>query len=41
VIDNQGLSTTVALRQTQTGVDIPASLFALPGKNPFAHKKDE
>jgi outer membrane lipoprotein-sorting protein len=41
VIDNQGLSTTVALRQTQTGVDIPASLFALPDKNPFAHKKDE
>jgi len=41
VIDNQGLSTTVALRQTQAGVDIPASQFALPDKNPFAHKKDD
>ena len=41
VIDNQGLSTTVALRDVQTGVDLPASLFVLPDKNPFAHKKDE
>jgi outer membrane lipoprotein-sorting protein len=41
VIDNQGLSTTVALRDVQTGVDLPASLFVLPDKNPFARKKDE
>ena len=32
VIDNQGLSTTVALRNVQTGIDIPASLFVLPDK---------
>ncbi|HWA89390.1 MAG TPA: outer membrane lipoprotein carrier protein LolA [Rhizomicrobium sp.] len=32
VVDNQGLSTTVALRETQTGVDIPASSFVLPDK---------
>jgi outer membrane lipoprotein-sorting protein len=32
VVDNQGLSTTVALRQTQSGVDIPAADFTLPTK---------
>ena len=32
VIDNQGLSTTVALRNVQTGVAIPGSLFVLPDK---------
>jgi outer membrane lipoprotein-sorting protein len=41
VIDNQGLVTTVALSDVQTGVDLPASLFVLPDKNPFAHKKDD
>jgi outer membrane lipoprotein-sorting protein len=41
VIDNQGLSTTVALRDLQTGVDLPASLFILPDKNPFAHKQGD
>jgi outer membrane lipoprotein-sorting protein len=38
VIDNQGLATTVALRDTQSGVDIPASQFVIPDGNPFAHK---
>jgi outer membrane lipoprotein-sorting protein len=33
VVDNQGLSTTVALRDVQTGIDIPGSLFVLPDKN--------
>jgi outer membrane lipoprotein-sorting protein len=41
VIDNQGLSTTVALRDVQTGVALAPSLFVLPDKNIFAHKKDE
>ena len=41
VVDNQGLSTTVALRDLQTGVDVPASLFILPDKNPFAHKQGD
>jgi outer membrane lipoprotein-sorting protein len=41
VIDNQGLSTTVALRNTQTNVDMPGSLFVLPDKNPFARKQGE
>jgi len=35
VIDNQGLQTTVALRDVQTGIDIPASLFVLPDKKAF------
>lgn len=38
VIDNQGLATTVALRDTQSGVDIPASQFVIPDGNPFSHK---
>jgi outer membrane lipoprotein-sorting protein len=41
VIDNQGLSTTVALRDVQTGIDIPGSLFVLPDKNAFAHKQGD
>jgi len=41
VVDNQGLSTTVALKQTQTGVDIPADQFVVPDGNPFAHSKAE
>jgi outer membrane lipoprotein-sorting protein len=32
VIDNQGLSTTVALRETQAGVDVAPSAFVLPDK---------
>lgn len=36
VIDNQGLSTTVALRETQTGMDVPASAFVLPDKKSLA-----
>jgi len=35
VIDNQGMSTTVALRDTQTGVDVPASEFILPRPSLF------
>jgi outer membrane lipoprotein-sorting protein len=38
VIDNQGLSTTVALRNPQVNVDVPGSLFVLPDKNAFARK---
>jgi outer membrane lipoprotein-sorting protein len=38
VIDNQGLQTTVALRDVQTGIDIPASLFVLPDKNAIRQK---
>ena len=38
VIDNQGLSTTVALRDVQTGIEIPGSLFVLPDKNAFKQK---
>lgn len=41
VVDNQGLSTTVALRQVETGVDIPAAEFVLPDKNPFSRRKDD
>lgn len=35
VVDNQGLSTTVALREIQSGVDIPASSFVLPRPSLF------
>jgi outer membrane lipoprotein-sorting protein len=38
VIDNQGLQTTVALRDVQTGIDIPAALFVLPDKHAFRQK---
>jgi outer membrane lipoprotein-sorting protein len=41
VIDNQGLSTTVALRDVQTGIDIPVSLFILPDKNAFRQKQGD
>ena len=41
VIDNQGLATTVALRDTQTGVDIPASQFVVPDRNPFTRASNE
>lgn len=38
VIDNQGLQTTVALRDVQTGIDIPGSLFVLPDKKALKEK---
>ena len=41
VIDNQGLSTTVALRNVQTGIDIPASLFVLPDKAALKPKPND
>jgi outer membrane lipoprotein-sorting protein len=41
VIDNQGLSTTVALRDLQPGAALAPSLFILPDKNPFAHKRQD
>jgi outer membrane lipoprotein-sorting protein len=41
VIDNQGLSTTVALRDVQTGIDIPASLFVLPNKTALRPKQSD
>jgi outer membrane lipoprotein-sorting protein len=41
VIDNQGLSTTVALRDVQTGIDIPGSLFVLPDKNGLRPKQSD
>jgi len=40
VIDNQGLSTTVALRDLQPGVTLAPSLFILPDKNPFARRRE-
>ena len=41
VVDNQGLTTTVALRNMQTGVTLPGSLFTMPDRNPFARKRDD
>lgn len=38
VVDNQGLSTTVALRETQTGIDVPASAFVLPDRKSLARR---
>src|SRR6185437_11744337 len=38
VIDNQGLSTTVALRDVVSGGNLPASLFVLPDKASLAHR---
>jgi len=41
VIDNQGLTTTVALRDLVPGAVLSPSLFQLPDKNPFArHPQD-
>jgi outer membrane lipoprotein-sorting protein len=41
VIDNQGLTTTVALRDLVPGAALSPSLFQLPDKNPFArHPQD-
>jgi outer membrane lipoprotein-sorting protein len=41
VIDNQGLSTTVALRGVVAGAVLAPSLFVLPDKNPFARHPQE
>jgi outer membrane lipoprotein-sorting protein len=42
VVDAQGLQTTVALRDVQTGVTLPGTLFVLrDAKSPFAHKGPE
>ena len=41
VIDNQGLSTTVALRSLLPGTALAPSLFMLPDKNPFAHRRQD
>jgi len=41
VIDNQGLSTTVALRDVVPGAQFAPSLFQLPDKNPFARRPQE
>jgi outer membrane lipoprotein-sorting protein len=41
VVDNQGLSTTVALRALVPGTPLAPSLFILPDKNPFAHGRVE
>lgn len=37
VVDNQGLQTTVALRDVQIGADVSHVSFALPTKNSAAH----
>ena len=41
VIDNQGLTTTVALRSVVAGATLSPSLFLLPDKNPFARHPQE
>jgi outer membrane lipoprotein-sorting protein len=42
VVDSQGLSTTVALRNVETGVPLSGSLFVLSDpKSPFARKSEE
>jgi outer membrane lipoprotein-sorting protein len=41
VEDNQGLSTIFELRDTQPGVALASSLFVMPEKNPFAHRREE
>ena len=41
VIDNQGLTTTVALRDLVPGAVLSPSLFLLPDRNPFARHPQE
>lgn len=41
VIDNQGLTTTVALRDLVAGAPLSPSLFLLPDRNPFARHTQE
>jgi outer membrane lipoprotein-sorting protein len=41
VTDNQGLVTTVALRDLKAGAVLAPSLFVLPDKNPFARHTQE
>ncbi|MEI9997032.1 MAG: outer-membrane lipoprotein carrier protein LolA [Rhizomicrobium sp.] len=40
VVDNQGLTTTVAVRNLQPGAVLPASLFVLPDKNSLRRHQD-
>ena len=40
VIDAQGLSTTVALRDVEQDVPLPASLFVVEERNPFTKRTD-
>jgi outer membrane lipoprotein-sorting protein len=39
VIDDQGLTTTVALRGVTPGAALPATLFVLPQVDPFTHRR--
>ena len=41
VIDNQGLTTTVTLRDLVSGSALSPSLFLLPDRNPFARHRQE
>ena len=41
VIDDQGLATTVALRDLVPGVTLAPSLFRLPDRNPFARHPED
>jgi outer membrane lipoprotein-sorting protein len=41
VIDNQGLTTTVALRNVVPGASLAPSLFMLPDRNRFARHPEE
>jgi outer membrane lipoprotein-sorting protein len=38
VVDDQGLTTTVALRNVVSGADVSNVSFAVPAKNPFTRK---
>ena len=38
VVDSQGQSTTVALRNVQTGTPVNAAQFVVPDRNPFTHR---
>ncbi len=40
VLDNQGQTTTVALRNLEPGAALAPNLFVLPDKNPFAHRRE-
>jgi outer membrane lipoprotein-sorting protein len=41
VIDNQGTSTTVALRNLEPGAALSPALFVLPDKNPTARRRED
>lgn len=36
VVDNQGLTTTVALQDVQYGADVSGTSFAVPGRSPYS-----